>query len=89
VRSFAFYSVLRLGIFFVVALLLLQLGAGPLVAVLLGVVLSAGLSYVLLRRQRDAVAVQVAETIERRRRQGPRPDADSRAEDESLDAPRE
>ena len=89
VRSFAFYTVLRLGLFFVVAVLLIQLGAGPLLATLLGVVISAALSYVLLRRQRDAVAVRVARTIERRQARRGAPDADNAAEDAALDAPRE
>jgi len=85
VRSFAFYTVLRFGLFFAVALLLLQLGANPVLAAVLGVVVSAGLSYVLLRRQRDAVALRVAETVERRRA-GRRPDADAEAEDAALDS---
>jgi hypothetical protein len=89
VRSFAFYSVLRLGLFFVVAVLLVALGAGPLLATALAVFISAGLSYLLLRRQRDAVAAQVAERISQRlARRADHPDPDAVAEDALVDAPR-
>ena len=54
-RPVAVYSALRLGIFLASLLVLVFLGARPLLAVLLAAILSFGLSFVLLRRQRDAV----------------------------------
>ncbi len=49
------YSALRLGIFLASLLALVAFGARPLLAVLLAVIISFGLSFVLLRRQRDEV----------------------------------
>jgi hypothetical protein len=51
------------------------------------VVVSAGLSYLLLRRQRDAVAVEVAAHLQQRQqRRAGRIDLDAAAEDAAVDA---
>jgi quinol-cytochrome oxidoreductase complex cytochrome b subunit len=70
------YTTLRLGIFLgcvaLVAVLayvgILPEGIGksnPLWILLLGLVLSAPLSYVLLRKQRDAMSAQIADGVDR------------------------
>lgn len=60
------YSLMRLALFVVCLYVFVLIGAGPALAVVLAAVVSMALSYVLLRRQRDAVAAQLAERIERR-----------------------
>lgn len=60
------YTVMRL-VLFVVALALLSLaGAGRLTAVVLAALVSALVSYLLLRGPRDAVAQVIAERVESR-----------------------
>ena len=81
-RAFAVYSLLRLGLLVVCFVLLrLLLGAGnPLLVVGGAVLMSALLSLVLLKRQRDAFAeASVARAAQRR--------ADKAARRSRLDAP--
>jgi hypothetical protein len=82
------YSVQRLALFVAALLVFLLLGAEPVLAVILAAATSMGLSYVLLRRQREAVAARVAARIERRSAEGPyvEVDADTAAEDAADDA---
>nr|WP_243741028.1 DUF4229 domain-containing protein [Streptomyces sp. 8K308] len=72
------YSVARFGVFavsFVVIALLAYVGvlpesfgvANPLWIALLSIIVSAPVSYVVLRRQRDAMSQQIAPRIERAR----------------------
>jgi hypothetical protein len=80
------YTVQRLALFVVCLLVFAWLGAGPVLAVVLAALASMGLSYVLLRRQREAVAARVAERVERRALRGPGPaDADTAAEDAAAE----
>lgn len=66
-RAFAVYSALRLALLLVCMAVLLAIGLDGLVAVGGGVLLSAVLSLVLLRRQRDDfTAASVARTQQRR-----------------------
>jgi hypothetical protein len=81
------YTVQRLALFAVSLLVFALLGAGPVLAVVLAALVSAGLSYVLLRRRRDAVAASLAERLQQRaaaRAAGPT-DADTAAEDAAAD----
>lgn len=54
-RPVAVYSALRLGLFLVALLVLRVLGVGGLLSVVIALVLAMLLSFVVLRRQRDAV----------------------------------
>ncbi len=66
-RAFAVYSALRLALLLVCVAVLLAIGLDGLVAVGGGVLLSAVLSLVLLRRQRDAfTAASVARAQQRK-----------------------
>lgn len=56
-RPVAVYSALRLGLFLVAMLVLRVLGVGGLLSLVLALVLSMMLSFVILRRQRDAVTL--------------------------------
>jgi len=77
---------LRLALFVVCLFGFALLGARPILAVLLAAVVSMALSYVLLRRQRDAVAAQLAERIQRRtERRGAPKGADEEVEDAAVD----
>lgn len=60
------YSVLRLGLFGICALLLVWAGMGSWLAVVLAAFLAWGLSYVLLAGPRDRAALQLAARAERR-----------------------
>lgn len=86
-RPVLIYSVLRLGLFGLAFVGMLALGARGVLAALLAAIVSLGLSFVLLRTQRDQVALAV---VERRARRGGRTgrvlDDDSAAEDAALDA---
>ena len=77
------YTVLRLGVFVVVLLVLIQLGAHSWLALGLAAVVSVLLSLVLLRRQREEMAADIQRRIDARTAAGPRKvrDADSEAED--------
>lgn len=82
-----FYTMLRLLIFLVVALVLYLVGARSFMLVLLAVLISAGLSYVLLRGPRDRVATQLQNRMEHRQQSkfARRIDADNEAEDAAAD----
>lgn len=56
-RPVAVYSALRLGLFLVALLVLRLLGVGGLLSLVIALVLSMMLSFVILRRQRDAVTL--------------------------------
>ena len=60
------YTVMRLALFVVAIGVLTLLGVRGLPAIALAVVISAMLSYLLLRRQRDVVAGQVSAGLRRR-----------------------
>lgn len=85
------YSVQRLGLFVAALVVFGLLGARGVLAVILAALTSLGLSYVLLGRQREAVATRVAQRIDRRLGAAPGPagrqaDADTAAEDAADDA---
>jgi C4-dicarboxylate-specific signal transduction histidine kinase len=61
------YTAGRVALFFVVAALLYLVGFRTFALVLLALVISMPLSYVVLRRQREAFADQVERRVERRR----------------------
>jgi hypothetical protein len=61
------YTAGRIALFVVVGALLYLVGFRNFVLVLLALVISMPLSYVVLRRQREAFAVQVAGRLEHRR----------------------
>lgn len=75
------YALLRISLFLLVLLALMQLGAGDVLAVLLAAVISMGLSYVLMGGMRD----QMVDQMEARRQQRDKRSDDDRAEDDSLD----
>ena len=54
-RPVAVYSALRVGLFLVVVLVLRVLGVGGVLALVIAVVVAMLLSFLVLRRQRDAV----------------------------------
>jgi hypothetical protein len=83
------YTVLRLGLFVVVLAALFAAGARGLLLVGLTVVVSLALSYLLLRKQRDAMAVVIAERIAARTGEPHHADGvDEAAEDAEDDARR-
>jgi hypothetical protein len=81
------YTVLRLAIFAAVLALLFLAGARGILLAALTVAVSMALSYLLLARQRDAVAAVVAERVARSQRPQ-RPGVDEAAEDAEDDARR-
>jgi hypothetical protein len=81
------YTVLRMAIFAAVLVLLFLAGARGILLAALTVAVSMALSYLLLARQRDAVAAVVAERVARSHRPQ-RPGADEAAEDAEDDARR-
>lgn len=66
-RPLIFYSVGRVGIFVAVAAISYLAGLRGLVLVLVAIVVSVPLSYVVLRRQRDALSGVVQRRVEARR----------------------
>jgi predicted RND superfamily exporter protein len=82
------YTVMRLGLFVAVLALAYLLGARGLLAFALAVLVSAMLSFVLLRGQRDAVASQVSNGLQRRLSARPSPSQDELVEDAAVDAAR-
>jgi hypothetical protein len=60
------YTVMRLALFVVALAVLSLLGAGRLTAVVLAALVSALVSYLLLRGPRDAVGQVIAERVEHR-----------------------
>ncbi|WP_336922056.1 DUF4229 domain-containing protein [Aquipuribacter sp. SD81] len=101
-RPVAVYSALRLGMFLAVFLVLRLVGVGGILSLVVALVISMLLSFVVLRRQRDAVTLALIGSQERRRQartDGPqarpartrrtlsqRLDSDAAAEDALLDA---
>jgi C4-dicarboxylate-specific signal transduction histidine kinase len=61
------YTAGRVALFFAVAAVLYLVGFRTFALVLLALVISMPLSYVVLRRQREAFAEQVERRVERRR----------------------
>lgn len=80
------YSVLRLALFALLMLGLHAVGVDWISAVLLGSVLAFVISMLLLRRPREATAIALA-TSNERRSQHRRPRADELIEDAQLDDP--
>ena len=85
-RSLAVYSALRIGLFVAAYAALLALGARGLLALALAAVISLGLSFVLLRRQRESVAQALLERRTARRGRPELGQADAAAEDAADDA---
>ncbi len=56
-RPVAVYSALRLGLFLAALLILRVLGVGGILSLVIALVMSMLLSFVILRRQRDAVTL--------------------------------
>ncbi len=86
------YTLLRLGLFVASLAVLIVLGAGELLALVLAAVISMALSYVLLSRQREAVADRLARRVAERRLRassGAEQDADyeDRLDDENRRTP--
>ena len=81
------YVLLRLALFVVAVTLLGVLGAGRELALVGGVLISALLSYVLMRRMRDAATVAVVDRVQARseRRRAARVDEDALVEDAQVD----
>ncbi len=82
------YMLLRLVLFVVAVKLLGVLGAGRELALIGGVLISALLSYVLMRRMRDAATVALVDRVQARseRRRAARVDEDALVEDSQVDA---
>jgi hypothetical protein len=81
------YTLMRLAIFAAVLVLLFLAGARGILLAALTVAVSMALSYLLLARQRDAVAAVVAERVARSHRPQ-QPGVDEAAEDAEDDARR-
>ncbi len=75
------YTVLRLALFVGPLAALVWLGASPLLALVLAAVVSALLSYLLLRGPREELSAQIARTIARRLPGRANTGVDERAED--------
>jgi hypothetical protein len=80
------YFLARLVLFVVVAAVLVLLGAGPVVAVGGGLLISVMLSYLVLGRLREPATAAVAARLEARRaRRAAHPDEDEVFEDAVVD----
>ena len=80
------YFLARLVLFLVCAAVLARIGAGPLVALVGALFVSLLLSYVLLRRLRDAATVVVADRMQSRMERRAAPvDEDALIEDAQVD----
>jgi hypothetical protein len=79
------YTLLRLALFAAVLLVLSLAGARGVLLLALTVVVSMGLSYLLLRKQRDAVAAVVAERLAARAGQPHAPAGDDEAAEDVED----
>ena len=81
------YVLLRLALFVVAVTVLGVLGAGRELALVGGVLISALLSDVLMRRMRDAATVAVVDRVQARseRRRAARVDEDALVEDAQVD----
>jgi hypothetical protein len=81
------YFLARLALFVLAVVVLGLLGAGPVVALFGGLLISVLLSYLLLRRLREPATVAVAERLQaRQERRAARPDEDELIEDAQVDA---
>lgn len=85
VRPFVVYSVGRVLVFAVVAALLFVAGLRSFPLVLLALLVSLPLSYVLLRRQREAFAAEVERRVAERKERQSRLRAALRGEEERGD----
>ena len=90
-RTAAFYTISRLLLFVVVLLLLDLAGARGLLLIALALLISGLLSYVLLSRQRDAMAGSLTGRLRRRKSTSfrDRLNEGARAEDSDDEAPAE
>ena len=80
------YFLARLVLFLACAAVLALLGAGGLVALVGGLFVSLLLSYVLLRRLRDAATIAIAERVQSRtERRAASADEDALIEDAQVD----
>jgi hypothetical protein len=84
-RPVAVYSALRLGLFIAALLVLRLVGVGGLPSLVLALVVSMLLSFVVLRRQRDAVTLALMDRHERRRTRPRRSFSDRIAEDAAAE----
>lgn len=85
-RAFAFYTSLRLLLFLVVLFVVHLLGADGLLLVVISLIVSAALSYLLLKGPRDRVALQLQERYEAKgSRLGRSIEDDNAAEDHAAD----
>lgn len=78
------YTTMRLLLLLLVALVLYAVGARGFLLIVLAALISAALSYLLLRGQRDALALRIAQRVEGRAVKGKFEktiDADNAAED--------
>ena len=82
------YMLVRLVLFVAAVTLLGVLGAGRELALVGGLLISALLSYVLMRRLRDAATVAIVDRVQARteRRRAARVDEDALIEDAPVDA---
>jgi hypothetical protein len=81
------YFLARLVLFVLAVVVLGLLGAGRVLALFGGLVISVMLSYVLLRRLRDPATAAVAERVQaRQERRAAHPDEDELFEDAQVDA---
>ena len=82
-RSFLSYTLARLVLFLAASGLAYLFGARYMLALLIGLVISAPVSYVLLTRQRDALSASILQSIARFRGISQRLDEGSRKEDQT------
>ncbi|PPK93517.1 uncharacterized protein DUF4229 [Kineococcus xinjiangensis] len=80
------YTVLRLGVFVLALVVLTWAGARGWLALGLAAVVSVLLSLVLLRRQREEMALALQRRIDARTAAGPKPTSFGRAADADADA---
>jgi hypothetical protein len=81
------YFLARLVLFVLAVVVLGLLGAGRVLALFGGLVISVMLSYVLLRRLRDPATAAIAERVQaRQERRAAHPDEDELFEDAQVDA---
>jgi hypothetical protein len=85
------YMLVRLVLFVAAVTLLGVLGAGREIALVGGVLISALLSYVLMRRMRDAATIAIVDRVQarRERRREARVDEDTLIEDAQVDEARQ
>ena len=81
------YFLARLVLFVLATVLLEVVGAGPVLALLGGLLISILLSYLLLRRLREPATTAVAQRMQaRQERRAAHPDEDELFEDAAVDA---